>query len=298
MNKEKIKKLAQLNPFEFLNKEAGDFLLNKLQDDSPMLQPPYMEIATFMRTPYVQNLQNIDIALVGVPFDSGVTNRNGARLGPREIRNKSGSTLGPMHHHSKIIPFNLCRVGDVGDVRLLNHYNLDESIKEIENYYNKICSAGVVPISAGGDHSITYPILKALGKNETVGLVHIDAHCDTAPDLRGSRFHHGGPFRNAVLDGVLDPERTIQIGIRGMAEPLWDFSHHSGMRVIHIEEFHDMGLKAVLSEIKNVVGTGPLYISVDVDGMDPAFTPGTGTPEVGGLTPFEVQSIIRSLPGA
>jgi len=297
MNHEKIKKLAEKDPFDFRYKKAGEFFIKLVEEDSPMIQPPYMEIATFMRTPYVPNLENIDIALIGVPFDMGVTNRSGARHGPREIRNKSGSTIGPMHHHSKIIPFDLCRVGDAGDVRLLNHYHLDESIREIEAYYHCIKDAGITPLSAGGDHSITYPILKALGKKEPLGLVHIDAHCDTMADFRGSPFHHGGPFRNAVLDGVLDPERTIQIGIRGMAEPLWDFSYDSGMRVIHIEEFHEMGMKRVIEEIRKVVGDGPTYVTFDVDGIDPAFTPGTGTPEVGGLTPFEVQTIIRSLQG-
>ncbi len=297
MNKEKLKKLAEKDPFDFRYQAAGEFFLKLVEEDSPMIQPPYMEIATFMRTPYVPNFENIDIALIGVPFDMGVTNRNGARQGPREIRNKSASTSGPMHHHSKIIPFNLCRIGDVGDVRLLNHYNLDESISEIEAYYRRIKDAGVAPLSAGGDHSITYPILKALGTNEPLGLVHIDAHCDTMAELRGSRFHHGGPFRNAVLDGVLDPERTIQIGIRGMAEPLWDFSYDAGMRVIHMEEFYELGVKQVIEEIRKIVGGGPTYVTFDVDGIDPAFTPGTGTPEIGGLTPFEAQTIIRSLQG-
>ena len=155
----------------------------------------------------------------------------------------------------------------------------------------------MVPLSVGGDHSISYPILKAVGRDGPVGMIHIDAHADTGGPFNGSRFHHGGPFRNAALAGVLDPERTVQIGIRGRAEPHWDFSYDSGMRVIHIEEFYEMGLEAVLAEARRVVGDGPTYVSFDVDSIDPAFTPGTGTPEVGGFLPREVQALIRGLRG-
>jgi agmatinase len=155
----------------------------------------------------------------------------------------------------------------------------------------------VKPVSAGGDHSITYPILKALGADRPVGLVHIDAHCDTSGEFEGAKFHHGGPFRHAVLDGVLDPERTIQIGIRGSAEYLWEFSYDAGMTVLHVEEVAAMGIEAVIARAKEVVGAGPVYVSLDVDGIDPAFAPGTGTPEIGGLTPREVQALLRGLAG-
>ncbi len=153
------------------------------------------------------------------------------------------------------------------------------------------------PLSVGGDHSITYPILKALGHDRPVGLVHIDAHCDTMGEIEGSKFHHGGPFRQAVLAGVLDPERTIQIGIRGPAEIFWGFSYKSGMTVLHIEDVDRIGIDAVVEKAREVVGDGPTYISFDVDGLDPAFTPGTGTPEAGGLTPREAQAILHGLKG-
>jgi agmatinase len=145
-------------------------------------------------------------------------------------------------------------------------------------------AAGVRPLSVGGDHSITYPILKALGQDRPMGLVHIGAHCDTMGEIDGSKFHHGGPFRQAVLAGVLDPERTIQIGIRGRAEVFWGFSYESGMIVLHIEDVDRLGIAGVVERARAVVGDGPTYISFDVDGLDPAYAPGTGTPEAGGLT--------------
>ena len=150
----------------------------------------------------------------------------------------------------------------------------------------------------GGDHSVSYPILRALGRERPVGMVHIDAHCDTGGPFEGSKFHHGGPFRQAVLDGVLDPERTIQIGIRGSAEFLWEFSYASGMTVIHAEEVTELGVRAIVEKARAVIGDGPTYLSFDVDGLDPAFAPGTGTPEAGGLSAREVLAILRGLAGA
>jgi agmatinase len=160
-----------------------------------------------------------------------------------------------------------------------------------------LAAAGVAPLSVGGDHSITLPILRALGAGQPVGLVHIDAHCDTGGPFEGSKFHHGGPFRQAVLAGVLDPERTIQIGIRGGAEYLWEFSYESGMTVIHAEEFHREGLARTIERIRKVVGDGPTYVSFDVDSLDPAFAPGTGTPEAGGLSTREAMELIRGCAG-
>ena len=256
---------------------------------------PYAGVPTFLEMPHRTELQDIDIALIGVPFDLGVYNRSGARFGPRAIRNVS--LFGSMNHQSKIVPLSLCRIVDVGDVHVEHRYNLDQGIQDIEAYYHKIMDAGIVPLSAGGDHSITHPILKAVGRDQPVGLVHVDAHCDTGPAMGYSRYYHGSPFRNAVLDGVLDPERTIQIGIRGPAEPVWEFSYDSGMTVIHIEDFVEMGVGKVVQKAREVVGDGPTYISFDVDGLDPAYAPGTGTPEVGGLTTREAQTLIRGLRG-
>ena len=178
-------------------------------------------------------------------------------------------------------------------------YRLDEAIADIERHYHRIAAAGVVPLTAGGDHSITLPIMRALGKahGRPLGLIHFDAHCDTGPELFGHKHHHGGPFKVAVEDGVLDPKRTIQIGIRGPAEPLWGFSYESGMTVIHIEELYAMGIPAVVEKARAVAGDGPTYVSFDVDGLDPVYAPGTGTPEVGGFTTYEAQQMLRGLRG-
>jgi guanidinopropionase len=159
--------------------------------------------------------------------------------------------------------------------------------------------SGTVPVSAGGDHSVTLPIFRAIAKDRPLGMVHFDAHCDTGDDYLGSKFHHGAPFRRAVEEGLLDPQRTIQIGIRGpLNDPdVWKFSEDSGMRVVSIEEFYDSGWRAVMAEARKVVGEGPTYISFDVDGLDPVYAPGTGTPEVGGFTTHEAQQMIRSLRG-
>ena len=202
-----------------MEKNVEAFLRELLESGSPMLLPGYSGIPTFMRTPAQEELSDLDIALIGVPFDAGVTDRAGARHGPREIRNRS-SLRGFQHHQSKIIPFQLCRIADVGDVPFPDRFALDAGIDAIEAFYTRVAEAGVAPISAGGDHSITYPILKALGAAGPLGLVHIDAHCDTMVAFDGSKFHHGGPFRNAVEAGVLDPKRTIQIGIRGLCPGL------------------------------------------------------------------------------
>ena len=256
---------------------------------------PYAGVATLLDMPHQPQLEDIDIALIGVPFDLGVYNRAGARLGPKAIRNVA--MFGSFNHHNKISPSALCRIADIGDVPIQHRYNLDEGLRDIEKYYHKVMDAGIAPLTAGGDHSITHPILKAVGRDAPIGLVHVDAHCDTGGWMGNSKFYHGAPFRNAVLDGVLDPERTIQIGIRGPAEPAWEFSYESGMTVIHIEDFVELGVKEVIRKAREVVGDGPTYISFDVDGLDPTYAPGTGTPEVGGLTTREAQALIRGLRG-
>ena len=178
-------------------------------------------------------------------------------------------------------------------------FNLENSLQEIEAFYTRLHAAGVVPVSAGGDHSVSLPILRAIAADRPVGMVHFDAHCDTGDDYMGSKFHHGAPFRRAVEDGVLDPERTVQIGIRGAVNDadIWAFSHDSGMRVIYMEEFYHMGVEAVVAEARRVAGDGPVYVSFDVDGLDPVYAPGTGTPEVGGFSTLEALMMIRGLRG-
>src|SRR5437773_1831194 len=260
---------------------------------------PFAGAATFLGLPYrpewtaVPDLGGLDVALIGVPMDLGVTNRAGARLGPRAVRDIE--RIGPYNHRLEIVPRAECKAADIGDVPLRSRFSLDSCIEDIEAFYRRIQAAAVRPLSVGGDHSVTYPILKALGHERPVGLVHIDAHCDTMGEIDGSKFHHGGPFRQAVLAGVLDPERAIQIGIRGPAETLWGFSYESGMTVLHIEDVDRLGIDGVVERARAVVGDGPTYISFDVDGLDPTFAPGTGTPEIGGITTLDAQRLLRGL---
>ncbi len=262
---------------------------------------PYAGVSTLLDAPYrpdapdLPDFGGLDVALVGVPMDLAVTNRTGSRLGPRAVR--AIERIGPYHHALRVTPRAELTYADVGDVPLRSRYSLPDSIADIEAFFTKVAAAGVKPVTIGGDHSISYPILRALGRERPLGMVHIDAHCDTSGPAEGSRFHHGGPFRQAVLDGVLDPTRCIQIGIRGSAEMLYEFSYESGMTVIHAEEVEAMGLPAVVAKAREIASRGPFYVTFDVDGLDPAFTPGTGTPEVGGLTPREAQAILRGLAG-
>ena len=256
---------------------------------------PYSGVPTFLGLPYCTSLEALDIALVGVPMDLGVSNRAGARFGPRAVR--TIERIGPYHPTFRAVPKGRARAADVGDVPFQSRYDLERCLKDIESYFLQLKSAGIRPLAVGGDHSVTYPILRALGRDAPVGLVHIDAHCDTMGAYDDTKFHHGGPFRLAVLDGVLDPERTIQIGIRGAANMFWEFSHASGMTVIYMEDFMRLGVEAVIRKAREVVGDGPTYISVDVDGFDPAYAPGTGTPEVGGLEAREGLALLRGLGG-
>jgi agmatinase len=262
---------------------------------------PYEGVPTFLSAPLrldapqLSDFGGLDVALIGVPMDLGVTNRPGARFGPRAVR--AIERIGPYHHVHRLAPLTEVTFADVGDVPFRSRYSLEESHEDIEAFFTKVAAAGVAPLSVGGDHSITLPILKALGRDRPVGLVHIDAHCDTSGPFEGAKFHHGGPFRQAVLAGVLDPERTIQIGIRGGAEYLWEFSREAGMTVIHAEEFVKLGPARTIEKIRKVVGGGPAYLTFDVDSLDPAFAPGTGTPEVGGLSTREAMALIRGCAG-
>jgi guanidinopropionase len=262
---------------------------------------PFAGISTLLDLPYrpeapdQPDFGGLDIALVGVPMDLGVTNRAGARFGPRAVRDVE--RVGPYNYMLGVVPRAECQAADIGDVPMRSRFSLDSCIEDIETFFDRIRVAGVRPLSVGGDHSVTFPILKALGRERPVGLIHIDAHCDTMGEIDGSKFHHGGPFRQAVLAGALDPERTVQIGIRGPAEIFWGFSYESGMTVLHIEDVSRLGIDGVIAKAREVAGDGPTYISFDVDGLDPAYAPGTGTPEAGGLTPREAQAILHGLNG-
>lgn len=258
----------------------------------------YMGISTFMRTPPITDLTDFDIAMVGVPYDGAVTNRPGARHGPREVRNASGM-MRAIHPTTRINPFELRRIGDGGDVPFTQVYQPEAAHEDIERFISRFRNEGVLPLAVGGDHSVTLPVLRALATEGPVGLIHIDAHTDTWDQFMGSGYHHGAPFRRAVEEGLIDPGRTIQIGIRGAQDSTegWDYSASTGMRVVFMDEVSRVGVDAVGQEALRIVGDGPTYLSFDIDSVDPAYAPGTGTPEVGGLTSVEALTLLRSLRG-
>ncbi|MET1412327.1 agmatinase [Roseibium sp. HPY-6] len=272
-------------------------IADKIFSEGGKRPAPYSGIPTLLDAPQstLEKADRLQVALYGAPMDLGVTNRNGSRFGPRALR--SIERVGPYNDGLETAPLHEMAVADIGDVPFSSRFDLARSHREIEDYVAQIVRAGAIPIGVGGDHSITHPILRALGRNTPVGMVHIDAHCDTGGSYENEKFHHGGPFRNAVLDGVLDPERTIQIGIRGAAGYIWEFSEMSGMTVVEAKDITDSSFPAIIEKARQVVGGGPTYLSFDIDSLDPAFAPGTGTPEIGGLTTREALRLIRGLKG-
>jgi len=273
----------------------------KLDFSDPMQRPRYTGLPTFFRLPYREDfaVNPPQIGVIGVPYDGGVTNRPGPRHGPREVRNQS-SMMRRINQATGLSPFETVTVADIGDAWLERPFDGVESAHaEIEATFRAAHKAGIVPLTCGGDHSISLPILRALAKERPVGMIHIDAHCDTGDGYLGSKFHHGAPFKIAVDEGLLDPKRTAQIGIRGSLfdRDMWKFSFDSGMHVMMIEEVEEKGWLAAMEEAKAFVGDGPIYVSFDIDSLDPAFAPGTGTPEAGGLTMREAQGMVRCLAG-
>lgn len=260
--------------------------------------PRFAGPTTFMRLPAVTTAEGLDIALVGIPWDGGTTNRAGARHGPREIRSQS-SLMRRVHHVSGTEPFSLAKVADVGDVSV-NPINLLDGLKRIEDGIAAIVAAGALPLIAGGDHLTTLPVLRAVAKNRPVGMIHFDAHSDTNDKYFGDNpYTHGTPFRRAIEEGLLDPKRVVQIGIRGsIYEPgEHDWARERGVRVIYMEDCVRRGVADVMAEARAIAGSGATYVTFDIDCIDPSMAPGTGTPEVGGFTTREAQQMLRLLDG-
>ena len=273
-------------------------MTNTSQPVDAAATPRFAAVPTFMRLPVFDDPADLDIALVGVPWDGGTTNRAGARHGPREIRNMS-SFIRPVNIASGIAPYDGNRVGDLGDAPV-NPVSLEDTMGRVERFYRTLYEAGTMPLSAGGDHMVTLPILRAITADGAVGMVQFDAHSDTNDSyFDGSLYTHGTFVRRAIEEGILDPRRTVQIGIRGTRYSLndYDFALQSGIRMITIDEYFDMGTEKAIAEARRVVGEGPTYVSFDIDGIDPAYAPGTGTPEIGGYTTHEAQRMIRGLEG-
>ena len=249
----------------------------------------------FFNAPRSKDLSAIDIACVGVPFETSAPVRGGARLGPRHFREWS-KVRGPVHDVWNTIPFELCSIADFGDIPFRSPHSIDECVAQVKETYAAFRAAGIATFSVGGVHTLTHPVLAGLAGGEPIGLVHIDAHSDTSRgSFQGNVLSDCSVFLNAVLDRAIDPERVVQIGIRGALSQYWDFARDSGMRVIPMNEFYDIGVAGTLEEIARVVGDKPFYFSIDCDGIDATFLPGTQLPEPFGLTSREVLQIVRGL---
>ena len=271
-----------------------------LSFDDPMQRPRFTGLATFFRAPWVEDFEADppEIGVCGVPYDGGVTNRPGPRHAPREVRNQS-SLMRRINQATGASPFEAARVADIGDAWVARPYELEGAHRQIQEFFERARRAGIRTLACGGDHSVTLPILRAIAPGRPLGMIHIDAHCDTGDNYGGSPYHHGAPFKIAVDEGLLDPERVVQIGIRGslyMAD-MWRFSFARGMRVMMIEEVEERGWRACIDEAREIVGAEPVYVSFDIDSLDPSVAPGTGTPEAGGLSMREAQGMVRRLRG-
>lgn len=260
--------------------------------------PRYAGPVSFFRLPSLTDPDQADIALLGLPYDGGTTNRAGARHGPREMRAMS-MFIRPFHHVTKTSPCTHHRVADFGDAPM-NPIDIPESLDLITGHYARFKAAGTRPITAGGDHLITLPILRALAADGPVGLIQFDAHSDTNDSyFGGHKYTHGTWVRRAIEEGLIDAKRCVQIGIRGTryAPDGNDFADNAGVTTLYIEDVYRLGLPGVIAEARRIVGDAATYLTFDVDGIDPAYTPGTGTPEVGGYTVFEAQQMLRGLKG-
>ena len=259
--------------------------------------PRFAGIATFMRLPQAEP-HEVDIAMIGVPFDGGVTNRTGTRHGPRELRNQS-SLMRRVHHVTGVSPYDLARVADCGDVPI-DPLDLMKSLEQIGSFYHGVRAVGAVPLSAGGDHLVALPILRGVAAGGPVGLIQFDAHSDTYDGFFGGNpYNHGTPFRRAIEEGLVDPKRFVQIGLRGAISDAanFDFAKAAGVRTIFMEEFVRRGVADVMEEARAIVGDRPTYVTFDIDCLDPSTAPGTGTPEIGGFTAREAQEMVRLLAG-
>jgi agmatinase len=261
--------------------------------------PRFAQPATFMRLPHQTDLTGVDVALVGVPFDSGTSYRSGARLGPREIRAQS-SLIRPYSYFQRVSPFERLTIVDAGDIDA-PPVGIDLAYAAIEAGVDRVLAAGAIPVMAGGDHSITLPILRAVARRHgPVALVQFDAHIDTWGDYFGGKYFHGSPFRRAIEERIIEPSHYVQVGIRGPMygeDADFGFQRAHGVTMIDIAEVKSSGVAMVLARVREIVAHRPVYVTFDIDSVDPAYAPGTGTPEVGGLTSYEAQELVRGLAG-
>jgi agmatinase len=265
---------------------------------NPFVSPRFGQIATFMLLPWASSPENLDVALMGIPYDGGTSYRNGARFGPRAVREQS-SIIRSWHPVLDVHPFQKLRVADCGDVDVVP-ISIERTYEQVEARIDAVLAAGATPLCVGGDHSVSLPLLRSMARRHgPVGVIHFDAHPDTWDEYFGSKFFHGTPFRRAVEEGAVDPRRMIQVGIRG---PLYGpedfaFQQEHGMEVIRIEPIKERGVNWALERLARLADAGPVYLSFDIDAVDPAYAPATGTPEVGGLSSYEALALLRGLAG-
>lgn len=259
--------------------------------------PRYAGISTFMRAAAAAVEDGPEIALVGVPLDLGATYRVGARHGPEGVRDAS-RLIRQVNPTTGVAPYRLCSIADIGDAPT-DPLSVERSVDLIGAFFDRVHEAGSAPIAIGGDHTVPLPILRAIAKDRPVGLIQIDSHADTFDDFMGTKINHATFVRRAVEEGLLDPKRVIQIGLRGTRYGNDDieFGNQAGLRMMSMDEFEDMGRAGVIEEIKRVVGAAPTYITIDIDGLDPKDAPGTGVPEPGGIAMRDMQMILRRITG-
>ena len=264
--------------------------------------PRFAGVPTFMRLPLAEQGSELysktDIGLVGIPWDGGTTNRPGARHGPRQIRDLS-TMIRAMHPATGTKPFELCNCADLGDVAP-NPAGLEDTLERVSTYYKRLLEDGIVPLSVGGDHLTSLPVLRGLSGGRALSMIHFDAHTDLFEGyFGGTMYTHGTPFRRAIEEGILDPAKVVQIGIRGTMYDGEDieWGRERGVTIIDIDEARERGHADVMAQAREIVGDAETYISFDIDFIDPAFAPGTGTPEIGGPDTWTAQQYVRGLAG-
>ncbi|WP_461548904.1 agmatinase [Sphaerotilus sulfidivorans] len=260
--------------------------------------PRFGGLASMMRLPVATHAAGLDVAFIGVPLDIGASNRAGARFGPRQIRAES-SLIRPYNMATGAAPFDALQVADLGDVPI-NTYSLEKSVGIITDFYREVLGHGCVPLTLGGDHTIALPILRAVAERHgPVALIHVDAHADVNDEMFGERIAHGTPFRRAVEEGLLQTNKVWQIGLRGSgyAADDFDWPRRQGFTVIPAHEVWWQSLAPIMDKVRAVIGDAPCYLSFDIDGIDPSFAGGTGTPEIGGLSVPQALEIIRGCRG-
>ena len=272
------------------------------QPVSGFVLPRFAGVPTFMRLPHIPlddpRLTQVQVGLIGAPWDGGTTNRPGPRHGPRQLRDAS-TMIRAQHGITGVRPFEALNCADLGDVAP-NPADVQDSLHRMTAFYARVRAANITPLTAGGDHLCTLPILRALAHDRPLGMIHFDSHTDLFDGyFGGTKYTHGTPFRRAVEEGLLDPKRVCMIGIRGTTydNEDRDFADSVGIRVIPIVEFHKRGVTDVMTEAREIAGDGDTYISYDIDFVDPAFAPGTGTPEIGGPNSYQALEVVRHLSG-